>query len=846
MEKCGTSRLEDAGDCFAMTESWSQAAEVYFKARCYTKCLSCCSNGKLFSQGLQFLQQLEKEQCENFNSEVAVLKNTYLESCALHYFERGDMKHMMPFVKAFNSIDHVRVFLSSRNLLDELLSIEMEMDNFVEAAGIAKLKGDILLEVHILEKAELFENATQLLLLYVTVNSLWAPHSRGWPPKSFAEKEQILLQVKEVAKKVSENFFFLACFEADVLSDSRKSLANLTYNLLEGRKCGNLLIELLSARLLIDVHLHSQTSGYNLELEPGSDDEQYCHGLLACNQMSLETLACVWNHWSSIIVKVLAHLRYQDQNENYFAAMCEDLYAKYFGLRKDGDSRYAVLNMDSSWLTNIGRNSLEQEGNRCWLDTSQFKSCAQNFLVNELSSVGFCVVQKIESLVEASLEQASSPHTQWRTIIIMTEFIKFIKDSEFCLPKFSKKLGNLLTLCEHRFFELLFIAWSDETTKSSYFMLDSLAAYDLIVDSLDSDLRPANRKLTHGYLGRITMYLLYAARLDDMVNSKLGEYMHRSSDWTCFFQSLKRFLDYGDGRSTLILNFKLALEYTFSANWRTEPDYISLTCYLNLMECLGFLASSFLIMDGFVFCTKSLLIKMLKCSTSKNYLGTCLVSGPGSLDLDQDMSLSSRRFIFQSIRELLTNKRAIQGWARKTYIPELLRLVILLYLVTLSLPRVKCFEVTVFLQKFNIFEDLPPEFSNRIVKFLNLKYPTLTKFRIIFADALAAVGNQMVILGSPSEEICRNLNAHIFSSEDLSDVKKVMALLCPAEQEPFMQEETEVCNVTAGNFSIPKVQDNKTETRIEWYMSDENISFWEKFELFQVLLLHEQVKFDHL
>ncbi|XP_072151284.1 LOW QUALITY PROTEIN: uncharacterized protein [Setaria viridis] len=841
MEKCGTSRLEDAGDCFAMTECWSQAAEVYFKARCYTKCLSCCSNGKLFSQGLQFLQQLEKEQCENFNSEVAVLRNTYLESCALHYFERGDMKHMMPFVKAFNSMDHVRAFLNSRNLLDELLSIEMEMDNFLEAAGIAKLKGDILLEVNMLEKAELFENATQLLLLYVTVNSLWAPHSRGWPPKSFAEKEQFLLQVKEMAKKVSEEFFFLACFEADVLSHSHKSLAILTYNLLQGRKCGNLLIEFISARSLIDVHLQSQTSGYNLDLEPGSEDEQYCHDFLACNQMSLGTLACVWNHWSSIIVKVIAHLQhYQDQKENYFAAMCEDLCAKYFGLRQDGDSRYAVLNMDSSWLTNIGRNSLEQDGNRCWLDTVQFKSCAQNFLVNELSSVGFCVVQKMESLVEASLEQASSPHTQWRTIIIISEIIKFMKDSEFCLPKFPKKLGNLFTLCEHRFFELLFMAWRDETTNSFFFMLDSPAAYDLIVDSLGSDLRPANRKLTHGYLGRVTMYLLYVARLDDTVNSKLGEYLNRGSDWARFFQSLKRFLDFGDGRSTLILNFKLALEYTFSANWRTEPDYISLICYVNLMECLGFLASSFLIMDGFVFCTKSLLIKMLKCRTSKNYLGTCLVSGPGSQDLDQDVSLLSRRFIFQSIRELLTNKRAIQGWARKTYIPVLLRLVILLYLVALSLPRAKCYEVTDFLKKCNIFEDLPPEFSNRIVNFLNLKYPTLTKFRIIFADALAAIGNRLVILGSPSKEICRNLNAHIISSEDLSDVKKVMVLLCPAEQESPMQEETKTFSVTPGNFSIPKVRDNKMESRIELYLSDENISFWEKFVSFQVLIYDQK------
>ncbi|KAF8651806.1 hypothetical protein HU200_063328 [Digitaria exilis] len=840
MEKCGTSRLEDAGDCFAMSKYWSQAAEVYFKAGCYTKCLSCCSNGKLFSQGLQFLQQLEKQQCETSNLEVSVLGKTYLENCALHYFERGDIKHMMPFVKAFKSMDHVRAFLNSRNLLDELLSIEMEMDNFLEAAGIAKIKGDCLLEVNMLEKSELFEKATQLLLLYVTANSLWGPHSRGWPPKTFAEKEQLLLKVKEMAKKVSGGFFFLACSEADALSDSHKSIASLTYNLLEGRKCGDLLIELISARSIIDVHLQSQNSGY-IELEPGSEYEWRCHDMLACNQISLETLACVWSHWSSVIVQVLAHLHHsQDRKSNYSAAMCDDLCAKYFGLRKDDDSRYAVLNMDSSWLTNVGRNSLEQDGNRYWLDSVQYKSCAQNFLVNELSSVGFCVLQKLESFMEASLEYASSPHTQWRTIAILSEIIRFLRDSEFRVPKFQKKLGNLFTICEHRFFELLLLAWRDETAKSFLCILDSSAAHGLIVDSLGSDLRQANRKLTFGYLGRMTMYLLYIARMDDAVKSKLGEYLDRDSDWARFFQSLKRYLDFGEGRNTLIWNFKLALEYTFSANWRTEPDYISLICYVNLMECLGFLASTCLISDDCAFCTKSLLIKMLKCRTSKGYLGTCLVPGQGNQDLDRDMALSSRRFIFQSIMDLMRNKRGIQEWARETYIPVLLRLVTLLYLVAMTLPRVKCYDVTNFLRKSNIFEDLPPEFSTKIVKFVNLQYPTLSKFRRMFADALTAIGNRMVVLGSPSEEISRNLNAHIISSADLSDVNKVMALLCPKEPmnvEPESpMDETKACCVTPGNFSLTRVRDNNMESRIDMYLSDKNISFWEKFESFQVFM----------
>ena len=62
----------------------------------------------------------------------------------------------------------------------------MEMCNFLEAAGIAKHKGDVLLEVDMLEKADLFKDATGRL--HIIVDSLWSSNGRGWPPKRYAEK----------------------------------------------------------------------------------------------------------------------------------------------------------------------------------------------------------------------------------------------------------------------------------------------------------------------------------------------------------------------------------------------------------------------------------------------------------------------------------------------------------------------------------------------------------------------------------------------------------------------------------------------------------------------------------
>ena len=60
---------------------------------------------------------------------------------------------MMKIVRAFNSINSIRDFLTPLCCFDELLLLEEESRNFEEAAKIALLKGDILLMADILGKA---------------------------------------------------------------------------------------------------------------------------------------------------------------------------------------------------------------------------------------------------------------------------------------------------------------------------------------------------------------------------------------------------------------------------------------------------------------------------------------------------------------------------------------------------------------------------------------------------------------------------------------------------------------------------------------------------------------------
>lgn len=73
------------------------------------------------------------------------------------------------------------------------------------------------------------------------------------------------------------------------------------------------------------------------------------------------------------------------------------------------------------------------------------------------------------------------------------------------------------------------------TTKSLLSILDLPAAYGLLADSLGSYLRPTNNMLTHGHLGRTTVFLLHAARLDEDLISRLMQYLDRDSAWAIFF-----------------------------------------------------------------------------------------------------------------------------------------------------------------------------------------------------------------------------------------------------------------------------------------------------------------------
>jgi hypothetical protein len=112
----------------------------------------------------------------------------------------------------------------------------------------------------------------------------------------------------------------------------------------------------------------------------------------------------------------------------------------------------------------------------------------------------------------------------------------------------------------------------------------------------------------------------------------------------------------------------------------------------------------------------------------------------------------------------------------------------------------------------HVFEDLHLGFSQKIIYCLQMSSQTLSNFRIVFADALAAIGNRMVVMTSGKvRPIFRDLNADIISRADWKDIEKVLGRFCPED----------------------------------YVINNEGAPFWEKFEEFRVNK-HSQVSFIYV
>ncbi|KAI3844636.1 hypothetical protein MKX03_026738 [Papaver bracteatum] len=315
LDKCGDSMLEDAGDCFSLAGCWSNAAEAYSKANNYTKCLAVCTTGNLFESGLRYIE-IWKERADADSGagilkhqELKETKQLFLERAAIHYHELKDTNNMMKFVRTFNSMDLRRKLLRSwGGYLDELMFLEVESGNFVEASSIARLKGDLLLEADMLGKAGLYKDASRLILRYVLGNSLWTNGSKGWPLKRFSNKEELLTKAKLMAENEERPFYEFICMEACLLSSKESSLSEM-------RDCSSYLDglenpgdEIIYSWKILDSHLALGLAKFEWEDDVVLNPKKHAENSISQNKVSVGTLIYFWNLWKEHILNIFKYL----------------------------------------------------------------------------------------------------------------------------------------------------------------------------------------------------------------------------------------------------------------------------------------------------------------------------------------------------------------------------------------------------------------------------------------------------------------------------------------------------------------------------------------------------------
>ncbi|KAH7515361.1 hypothetical protein FEM48_Zijuj10G0018300 [Ziziphus jujuba var. spinosa] len=395
-QKCGDSKLEEAGECFTRARSYKRAAHAYAKGKLYSKCIDACIQGKLFDKGLKYIlfrreDATECEKTKKYIGEIEAKEQELLEGTARSYKNLKDNNKMMKFVKAFCSKDLARSFLKNEDFLDELLKLECEWGYFLNAASIAKQIGNLLLEAELLGKAGHFREASLAILLHVFANSFLAGGSNGWTMVKFVQKEELLDKAKALAKKNHD----------------------------------------LSA----DLKTHAE-------------------GVLSKNQVSVDTLVYFWNIWNQNMGKIFGYLSCPENQ-----SVWREFYLSYLGMRKQFSKEkvtYILHCSDAYWISKSDCPNLRPKGKSINLSPDTFANAARNYWTLEMTSVGIKVLEQLRSLYEFSIRDSLAIHHKSIILIHMCEVANSLIKSKFLNHKYMPKIKDYLELPRDRLFRTIF------------------------------------------------------------------------------------------------------------------------------------------------------------------------------------------------------------------------------------------------------------------------------------------------------------------------------------------------------------------------------------------------------
>ncbi|KAG6766040.1 hypothetical protein POTOM_030105 [Populus tomentosa] len=742
--QCGESAMERAGECFLLAENYCSAAEVYAKGCNFSKCLSACTEGKLFDTGLHYIQYWKQQGTADKRSrEMDTIEQEFLESCACHYYKINDNRAMMKYVRAFDSMSSARTFLTDLGCLDELLSLEVESGNFLEAAGIAKLKGDLVLEADLLGSGGHFKEASLLILWFVFANSLWSTGSKGWPLKQFPQREELLTKAKLLAKDVSAQFYEFVHTEAEILLNSQHNLFKIHQSLDSSRRHSSIRGEILSARKILDMHLQLNTSKYLWENDLVSDLARLSERNFLNNQVSAETLVYFWNFWKDKIVnifKFLGRLEMQDVTEyGDFGEFC----LNYLGVKRqfnNVNAIYFLMILDAQWVREIPRKFIQRKGNLVSVDVHQFIIAAQGYWCSELLSVGMNVLTNLEALYNFSVRNSLSLFCQSRSLTHIYEVANFLLNCQFLSSqhgdiKALRKFTRLATGC---FYDCIYPRdWRESLKENMISLRRTEICRNLLKEVIFEDVSSKNN-LSYAQLGRITSMILGSGEMVCEPYEKMADGLQWNPSWKAFIEDLCRNV------SEVSYMWKLheALVDTYNANWR-KRDYILPGCFLYMLERQLILLSYF---QGYCLTTKSSFVEWLIYQEGHGSPTFESLTAPQSTQ-------SILKFIVDTVQLFLYEEKDMMEWIRVSeknvkvlndyHAVVVLRLVVIICLIYVNFGWCKNL-LSELLGRTYITKKLPSQFYDAIRK--RQKHNSLNVNPTVVAEAFSKIGNPLVVV----------------------------------------------------------------------------------------------------
>ncbi|OIW00707.1 hypothetical protein TanjilG_09676 [Lupinus angustifolius] len=840
LEKCEKPDLKRAGDCFNLAGCYEVAAQVYARGNFFSDCLTVCANGGLYEIGLDYIQHWKQNETSGHRTvgihDLFTIEQNFLESCARNYFDHKDIKSMMKFVRAFHTIELKRDFLRSISLFEELLLLEEELGNFMEAADIAKMMGNIIREADLLGKADKLMEAYELIVFYVVGNSLWSVGSKGWPLKPFSQNAEFLKRALSYAKKVSGNFYELACTEVDILSNEHSNIFKIMIDLKFSRLHGKIGGECLCLWKLLDAHFQMNSSKYVWEDNLLNDSVE---GMILKNQLSVETLFYCWSSWKDHIVHILQDLPSLKSGDIQQHSSYVKFVLNYLGVQKQFSNlneNYNLLIPDANWVIKMGDRSLRKNGKLFSVDVHFLVSAAHSYWCSELLSVGMAVLHNLEALYKFSVNKFVSEFCQFRTLILIYEVSKFLLESKW----FTHSHSNLKTLekflrhpidsfCRY----VLPLDKSKSLTKDMVTLRATKTCQNLLEEVIYENINGKNT-LTFGQIGKVAVLVLGMANRKNELYVEIMKRFENGSPWDGFFYSLHRNPAQAISQADeavidlcTLSQFHQALQLTYNVNWRLAFDYISPSCFMDLIERILLLTSCW---KGFIFATKSSFIEWFIYQD-----GNSLPVPNLSLKADvQRVVEDVHKFIADVLRELLYNQTDTQSWIAKSnmgmkdYFPLfVLRLVVSICLLNLisgkSIPFLHD-----LLAKRHITKLLPMNFFKVLSngkKNLGLK---------VFAMAFKVIGNPLVIVrlsDKLSEIVCPD--AISVDLEICQQRELMLQALFPTRVHNMDGESASVIVDASGSETTKFPSTNCSDFQSE---SSAHVSFWDMLEKLLVVV----------